>query len=65
MKTIRVLGPQAMAASMGQKKKRPKGKKFKEPPVIPCTVEELNHVLNKWIEDGIFKPYKVAKPPIE
>ena len=33
--------------------------------MIPCTIEELNHVLNKWIEDGIFKPYKVAKPPIE
>ena len=24
--------------------------------VIPCTVEELNHVLDKWIEDGIVRP---------
>ena len=33
--------------------------------MIPCTTEELNLVLNKWIEDGIFKTYKVAKPPIK
>ena len=32
-----------------KKRKRPKGKVTKEPPVIPCTVEELNHVLDKWI----------------
>ena len=54
-----------MAASMGQKRKRPERKTFEEPLVIPCMAEELNHVLNKWIEDGIFKTYKVAKPPTE
>lgn len=38
---------------------------FKKSLVIPCTVEELNHILNKWIEDGIFKQNQVAKPSIE
>lgn len=49
MRTKRVLVPQAMIALVGEKRKRPEGKVFEEPPVIPCTVEELNHVLDKWI----------------
>ena len=38
---------QAMTASVGEKRKRPDGKVFEEPLVIPCTAKELNHVLNK------------------
>jgi len=38
-----------MTASVGEKRKRPEGKMVKEPPVIPCTTKELNHVLDKWI----------------
>ena len=33
--------------------------------MIPCTIEELNHVLDKWIGDGIVRPFTVSKPPIE
>ena len=36
-----------------------------EPPVIPCTVEELNHVLDKWIGDGIVRSFTVSRPLIE
>ena len=47
MRTKRVPIPQAMTVLMGEKRKRPDGKVFEEPPVISCTVEELNHVLDK------------------
>ena len=50
---------------MGEKRKRPDGKVFEEPPVIPCTVEELNHVLDKWIKDGVVRPFTVSRPPTE
>lgn len=54
-----------MVAFVGEKRKRSEGKTFEEPPMIPCTTAELNHVLNKWIKDRIFKPNQVAKPPTE
>jgi len=65
MRTKRVLVPQAMTASVGAKRKRPKGKMAEEPLVIPCTAEELNHVLEKWIGDGSFKPFTISRPPTE
>ena len=40
---------QAMTALVGEKRKRPDGKVFEEPSVIPCTAEELNHILDKWV----------------
>ena len=33
--------------------------------MIQCIAEELNHVLDKWIEDGIVRPFTVSKPPTE
>ena len=65
MRTKRVPIPQAMTVSMGEKRKRPDGKVFEEPPLIPCTAEELNHVLDKWIRDGIVRPFTVSRPPTE
>ena len=65
MRKKRVPIPQAMTASVGEKRKRPEGKISEELPVIPCTVEELNHVLDKWIGDGIVKPFTVSRLPIE
>ena len=38
------------------RRKRPDGKVFEEPPAIPCIVEELNHVLDK---------FTVSRPPME
>ena len=63
MKTKKVPVSQAMTASVGEKRKRPKGKGIEESLVILCTTEELNHVLDKWIRDGIVRPFTVAKPP--
>ena len=57
-----MLVSQAMTASVGEKRKRPDGKVFEEPSVIPCTTEELNHVLDKWIGDGVVRPFTVSKP---
>ena len=65
MRTKRMLVSQAITASVEEKKKRPDWKVFEEPPVIPCTAEELNHVLDKWIGDGVVRPFIVSKPPIE
>ena len=36
-----------------------------EPFVIPCTAEELNHVLDKWIRDRIVRPFTISRPPTE
>ena len=60
-----MLVSQAMTALVGEKRKRPDGKVFEEPPVIPCTAEELNHVLDKWIGDGVVRPFTVSRPPTE
>ena len=62
MRTKRVPVPQAMTASAREKGKRPEGKVAEEPPVILYTAEELNHVLDKWIGDGIIKPFTVSRP---
>ena len=63
MRTKRLPASQAMTASVGEKRKRPDGKVFEEPPVIPCTTEELS--LDKWIGDGVVRPFTVSRPPTE
>ena len=65
MRTKRVPVSQAMTASVAEKRKKPKGQVTEEPVMIPCTVEELNHVLDKWIKDRVVRPFTVSKPPIE
>ena len=65
MKTKRVPVSQAMTAFVVEKRKRLEGKVTKEPPVIPCTTEEFNHVLHKWIRDGIVRSFTVSRPPTE
>ena len=47
IRTTRMPLSQAMTASVGEKRKRPDGKVFEEPPVIPHIAKELNHVLDK------------------
>ena len=56
---------QAMTASVGEKTKRPDRKLLEEPPGIPCTAEELNHVLDKWIGDEVVRPFIMSRPPME
>ena len=52
-----------MTTSIGEKRKRPDRKVFEEPPAIPCTTEELNHVLDKWSGDGVVRPFTRSRPP--
>jgi len=40
------------------KKKRPE-----EYPPIPCTDEEMNAVIDKWMADGMLKPFKPSREP--
>ena len=47
MSTKRMPISQAITTLVGEKRKRPDGKVFEEPPMIPCIAEELNHVLDK------------------
>ena len=54
---------QAMTASGEEKRKKPNRKVFEEPPMIPCIAEELNHVLDKWIGDGVVRSFTVSRLP--
>ena len=65
MRTKRMPVSQAMTALVGEKTKRLDGKVFEEPLVIPCTAEELHHVLDKWIGDGVVRPFTVSRPLTE
>ena len=65
MRTKRMPVSQAMTASVGEKRKRLEGKVFEEPLVIPCTTEELNYVLDKWIGDGVVRPFTMSRLPTE
>ena len=51
---------QAMTTLVGEKRKM-----TEEPPMIPCIVEELNHVLDKQIEDGVIRAFTMSRLPIE
>lgn len=63
IKTKRVPVSQAMTALVREKRRRPKGKMAEKPPVIPCTTKKLNHILDKWIGNKIFRLYLVSRPP--
>ena len=52
-----------MAVSTGERKRKSDGKEYETPPPLPCTPKELDVLLNKWIEDGVFKPNQVSKEP--
>ena len=60
MKTKRVPVSSAMTALVGEKRERLEGKVTEEPPVILCTAKELNHVLDKWIGDGVVRPFTMG-----
>nr|POF24115.1 hypothetical protein CFP56_58966 [Quercus suber] len=52
--------PQALTVStnepmVGEKRKR--GEEEEYPP-IPCTDEEMNAVIDKWMVDGVLRPFK-------
>ena len=56
---------QAMAVSIGERKRKFDGREYDTFPPLPCTPKELDMLLDKWITDGVFKPSQVSKEPTE
>jgi hypothetical protein len=45
-----------MVSTVNNKRKKSIERPFEEPPpLVPCTMEEMIAILNKWVADGIFK----------
>ena len=57
--------PQAMAVSIGERRRKTDEKEYDTPPPIPCTPKELNVLLDKWIANGVFKPNQGLREPTE
>ena len=57
--------PQAMVMSIGEWRRKTEGREYDTPPPIPCTLKELDVLLDKWITDGVFKPNQVSREPTE
>ena len=54
---------QAMAVSTSENKRKSYGKEYETPLPLPCTLKELDVLLDKWIADGVFKPNQVSREP--
>ena len=54
-----------MAVSIGKRKRKADGWEYDTPPPLPCTPEELDVLLDKWIADEVFKPNQVSREPTE
>uniref|UniRef100_A0A2N9IKX5 RNA-directed DNA polymerase n=1 Tax=Fagus sylvatica TaxID=28930 RepID=A0A2N9IKX5_FAGSY len=59
--------PQVLTVStVNNKRKKPNEKSFEEPPPpVPCTLEEIMAILDKWVADGIIKLPEVSKKATE
>ena len=56
---------QAMAISISERRRKTEGREYDTPLPIPCTLKELDVLLDKWIADEVFKPNQVSKKPTE
>ena len=45
---------------VGEKRKREEEEEY---PPIPCTDEEMNAVINKWVVNGVLRPFKCNQKP--
>ena len=54
---------QAMASSIGERRRKTDGREYDTSPPIPCTPKELDVLLDKWIANGVFKPNQVSREP--
>uniref|UniRef100_A0A2N9J026 Retrotransposon gag domain-containing protein n=1 Tax=Fagus sylvatica TaxID=28930 RepID=A0A2N9J026_FAGSY len=53
-------------STVNNKRKKPSERSFEEPPPpVPCTLEEMMAILNKWVADGIIKLPEVSKKATE
>ena len=57
--------PQAMVVSTGERKRKSDGREYDTPPPLPCTLKELDVLLDKWIANGVFKPNQVSRESTE
>ena len=57
--------PQAIAVSTNERKRKSEGKEYGTLLPLPCTLMELDVLLDKWIADGVFKPNQVSREPTE
>ena len=57
--------PQAMAVSTGERKRKSNEREYDTLPPLPCTLKELDVLLDKWIADEVFKPNQVSREPTE
>jgi hypothetical protein len=55
--------PQVLTvSSVNNKRKKSNERSFEEPPPpVPCTLEEIMAILNKWVADGVVKLPEVSK----
>ena len=54
-----------MIVSTGERKRKAEGREHDTSPPLPCTLKELDMLLDKWIADGVFKPNQVSREPTE
>jgi hypothetical protein len=59
--------PQVLTVStVSNKRKKSSKRSFEEPPPpVPCTLEEMMAILNKWVADGVVKLLEVSKKVTE
>uniref|UniRef100_A0A2N9J5Q0 Reverse transcriptase n=1 Tax=Fagus sylvatica TaxID=28930 RepID=A0A2N9J5Q0_FAGSY len=59
--------PQVLTVStVSNKRKKSSERSFEEPPPpVPCTLEEMMAILNKWVADGVVKLPEVSKKVTE
>jgi hypothetical protein len=59
--------PQVLTVStVNNKRKKSSERSFEEPPPpVPCTLEEMMAILNKWVADGVVKLSEVSKKATE
>ena len=51
--------------SNGKRKRKVNGREYDTPPPLPCTLKELDVLLEEWIADEVFKPNQVSREPRE
>ena len=54
-----------MIVSTGERKRKAEGREHDTPPPLPCTLKELDMLLDKWIANRVFKPNQVSRLPTE
>ena len=57
--------PQAMVVSAGERKRKSDRREYDTPPPLPCTLKELDVLVDKWIANGVFKPNQVSRESTE